>query len=297
MKDKKILILGANGMIGHKVYQVLSKYYKNIWVLQRKRINSNEKLFFQDKSKIIQDLDLSNFNKLEECLYSIMPDIIINAAGITIRRSEDEKIFKSILLNSALPNFLNTWVIKNSRRLIHFSTDCVFSGKDGSYDENSELDAQDTYGKTKGLGEIISENSLTLRCSMIGRELENRTELLEWFLSNKNDEVKGYSNVIYSGITTLQMAYYVKDIIDKFPELTGLFNIASNPISKHDLLILLNKHFNNHSLILKDQSYISKKTLNAKKFYTVTQFNLPDWEEMIIELKKDSDKNFKYYNN
>jgi dTDP-4-dehydrorhamnose reductase len=192
---------------------------------------------------------------------------------------------------------LNKWVEKNNKRLLHFSTDCVFSGKDGSYDENSNLDAQDVYGKTKGLGEVISNNSLTLRGSMIGRELENKTELLEWFLSKKNDEVKGYSNVIYSGITTLQMAYFINEIIVNFPNLTGLFNVASKPITKYDLLILLNKHFNNQSIIIKDETYISKKNLVAQKFYNTTNFSIPEWEDMIIELKKDSDINYKHYNN
>jgi len=297
MKDKKILILGANGMIGHKVYQVLSKYHTDVWAHQRKLINSNDKIFFKNKSKVVQGLDLSNFNKLEECLNSLMPDIIINAAGITIRRGVNESLFKSIILNSALPHFLNTWVEKNNRRLIHFSTDCVFSGNEGSYEENTDLDAQDVYGKTKGLGEVISKHTITLRGSMIGRELNNRTELLEWFLSKKNVEVKGYSNVIYSGITTLQMAHFVNKIILNFPNLAGLFNVASKPITKFDLLILLNKHFDNNSKIIKDETYISKKNLVANKFYNTTNFRIPDWEDMIIELKNDTDNNYKYYNN
>ena len=297
MKEKKILILGANGMIGHKVYQVLSKFHNDVWVHFRTSNNLDDKSLFQDKNKTIEGLDLSNFNELQDYLNSLMPDFIINAAGITIRRGVNESFYKSILINSALPHFLNIWVEKNNKRLIHFSTDCVFSGKDGSYDENSNLDAQDVYGKTKGLGEVISHNSLTLRGSMIGRELENKTELLEWFLSKKHDEVKGYSNVIYSGITTLQMAYFINEIIVKFPNMTGLFNIASKPITKYDLLILLNKHFNNQSMIINDETYISKKNLLAHKFYNTTNFLIPEWEDMIIELKKDSDTNYKHYNN
>ena len=297
MKEKKILILGANGMIGHKVYQVLSKYNNDVWVHFRNLVNLDDKSLFHDKSKIIDGLDLSNFKELEVCLNSLMPDIIINAAGITIRRGVNESLFKSILLNSVLPNFLNIWVVKNNKRLLHFSTDCVFSGKDGSYDENSNLDAQDVYGKTKGLGEVISNNSLTIRGSMIGRELENKTELLEWFLSKKKDIVNGYTNVIYSGITTLQMAYFINEIIFKFPNMNGLFNVASKPITKYDLLILLNKHFNNQSIIIKDETYISKKNLLAQKFYNTTNFCIPEWEDMIIELKKDSDTNYKHYNN
>jgi dTDP-4-dehydrorhamnose reductase len=296
MKDKKILILGANGMIGHKVFQILSKHHREVWVHQREFINPNDKIIFNN-NKMIQGLDLSNFNKLEECLNLLMPDVIINAAGITIRRGINVSILKSVLLNSALPHFLNTWVEEKKSRLIHFSTDCVFSGKDGSYDENTPIDAHDIYGKTKGLGEVISKNTLTLRGSMIGRELNNRTELLEWFLSNKYKQVKGYSNVIYSGVTTLQMAYFINDIILNFPDLTGLFNVASKPITKYDLLVLLNKHFKNESKILKDETYVSKKNLNAQKFYSKTNYNIPDWEDMIIDLKHDSDKNCKYYNN
>jgi dTDP-4-dehydrorhamnose reductase len=140
-------------------------------------------------------------------------------------------------------------------------------------------------------------NSLTLRASMIGRELEYKTELLEWFLSKKYDEVKGYSNVIYSGITTLQMAFFINEIIVKFPNLTGLFNVASKPITKYDLLILLNKHFNNSSIIIKDETYISKKNLVSNYFYNTTNLIIPEWEDMIIDLKKDSDTNYKHYNN
>jgi dTDP-4-dehydrorhamnose reductase len=132
---------------------------------------------------------------------------------------------------------------------------------------------------------------------MIGRELEYKTELLEWFLSKKYDEVKGYSNVIYSGITTLQMAFFINEIIVKFPNLTGLFNVASKPITKYDLLILLNKHFNNSSIIIKDETYISKKNLVSNYFYNTTNLIIPEWEDMIIDLKKDSDTNYKHYNN
>jgi dTDP-4-dehydrorhamnose reductase len=297
MEERKILILGANGMIGHKVYQVLTKHHNNVWGHFRNYICLNDDFPIQDAGKIIEGLDLTNFTKLEASLNSLMPDVIINSAGITIRRGINESYFKSILLNSALPHFLNKWVENNNKRLIHFSTDCVFSGKDGSYAESSPLDAHDLYGKTKGLGEVISTNTLTIRGSMIGRELNNRTELLEWFLSNKNKDVKGYSNVIYSGVTTLQMAYFINDIILNFPNLTGLFNVASKPITKYDLLILLNKHFKNESKILKDETYVSNKNLNAQKFYIATKFSIPDWEDMIIELKKDSDNNYKYYNN
>ena len=123
-------------------------------------------------------------------------DIIINAIGLTIRRNVYEIHSKSILINSVLPHVLNEWVISNDKRLIHFSTNCVFSGKDGFYNEESFVDSNDFYGRSKALGEIISSNTLTLRSSMIGRELENKTELLEWFLSNKNGKYSNLSEIL-----------------------------------------------------------------------------------------------------
>ena len=294
----KILILGGNGMIGHKIYQVLKNYFNETWVSLRSNKSHYEKYDFFDFNKIIFDIDLTNFENLTNHLNILNPDIIINAAGITIRRGVNNELSKTIRLNSVLPHFLQEWCTASKcKRIIHLSTDCVFSGEFGNYSESSFPDAKDMYGRSKALGELNGHSSLTLRSSMIGREIDNNTELLEWFLKNNNKEINGYSNALYSGITTLQMALFIKDIILFFPTLSGIINIASNPISKYDLLILLNKHFKNDSRILKDQTYISKKNLNAQKFYSKTNFHIPDWEDMIKDLKEDSDNNYKYYNN
>lgn len=293
----KILILGGNGMIGHKVYQVLREVYEDTWVLLRQSLeNINGRELF-DPKKVIGGFDLIDLSKLASTLDLINPDVIINAAGITIRRGVDSSVSKSIIVNSALPHFIEEWINKyEGKRVIHFSTDCVFSGSSGSYTEESIPDARDVYGKTKALGEIFGSKSLTLRGSMIGREMDNKTELLEWFLKNKNNVVKGYSGVIYAGITTLQMAFFVKQIISGFPNLSGLYNVASIPISKYDLLNLFNKHFENNSTIIDESDYKSKKDLIANKFYKETGFEIPKWEDLIIDLKKDSDKYCKYYN-
>ena len=294
----KILILGGNGMIGHKIYQVLKNYFNETWASFRYNKSQYEKFDFYDFNKILFNIDLTNFEKLTNHLNILNPDIIINAAGITIRRGVNDEISKTIRLNSVLPHFLEEWSnASKGKRIIQLSTDCVFSGESGNYSESSFTDAKDIYGRTKALGELNGPSSITLRSSMIGREIDNNTELLEWFLKNNHKEIKGYSNALYSGITTLQMALFIKDIILFFPTLNGIINIASNPISKYDLLILLNKHFKNESKILKDETYVSKKNLNAQKFYSKTKFQIPDWEDMIKDLKKDSDNNYKYYNN
>ena len=283
-------------MIGHKVYQVLSDVHQDTWVLLRQSLGTvkNSELF--NSQKVISEHDLTDLAKLGDTLDNLNPDLIINAVGITIRRGVENSISRSVVVNSALPHFIEEWVDRNDgKRVIHFSTDCVFSGGSGSYTEESVPDANDVYGKTKALGEISGPKSLTLRGSMIGREIENKTELLEWFLKNKSNVVKGFSEVIYSGITTLQMALFVKQIIAQFPNLSGIYNVASIPISKYDLLNLFNEHFKNGSTIIQEKGYKSKKDLIANKFYSETGFKVPEWKDLVIDLQRDSEKYCKYY--
>lgn len=291
----RILILGGNGMIGHKMYQILSKKHVDTWVIFKKRLNEVASYELFNKDKIIDNFDLTNLNILHNILDNLNPDVIINAAGITIRRGISDNIFNSILINSALPHFLDNWASIMNKRLIHFSTDCVFSGKKGFYSESSITDAEDTYGRTKALGEVISKNSLTLRSSMIGRELENKTELLEWFLNQNEDSIKGYNNVIYSGITTYRMANYVLKILCDFPTMHGIYNVSSVKITKYELISLFNSIFKKKASIVLDTSYISNKELDSTKFYNATGFEKPNWQELAEELWIDSESNFKYY--
>lgn len=292
----RILILGGNGMIGHKIYQILKDTYVDTWVLLRQNLND---LVYKDlfnPDKVIDNVELSELDKLTKYLEKLDPDIIINAAGITLRRGIETVLSKSILINSVLPHFLEEWIIgKNSKRVIHFSTDCVFSGTEGAYTETSNTDARDYYGRTKTLGEITNLQSLTLRGSMIGRELCNYTELLEWFLSQKGKSVSGFSNVLYSGITTVRMAEFVKIIIRDFPYMSGLYNVSSIPISKYDLINLFKEAFEVDVKILKDEAHTSRKDLISDKFYRATGLALPKWDELIVELKIDSKMHSKYY--
>jgi dTDP-4-dehydrorhamnose reductase len=298
MVKQRILILGANGMIGHKMYQVLSHKFSDVWALSRKNIDFEPYGSLFVSSKYVKCNDLSNFEDVLSILDSINPDVIINAVGVTIRRGINDLLSYSIRVNSALPHFLGEWVNrKKSKRLIHFSTDCVFSGKSGSYLESTIPDAFDYYGKTKGLGEIITSQCLTLRGSMIGRELEYHTELLEWFLSQKGKTIKGFSNALYSGISTIQMAEYVSKIISDFPEMSGLYNVSSIPISKFNLLQLFKKEFQIDVEIVNDTNYISKKDLISERFYQDLGISIPSWNELVITLKEDSILNKAIYKN
>jgi len=280
----KILILGADGMIGHKMAQVLSVQNHKIVIsirekkdLTLKSIPLKTKVFFND---------FLNDNILD-FLEKVNPDVIINAIGVTIRRGYTKNISDTIYLNSFFPHQLSNWAVAFKKRLIHFSTDCVFSGSEGSYLEDTTPDALDYYGKTKGLGEVNSKSSLTIRSSMIGPELFNKTELFEWIINNKEKEINGFSRVMYSGVTTVYMAKLVADLIDNHKNLIGIYNVASKPISKFELLHLINDNFDLGLIINDDKTVISNKTLDPSKIDNELGIKSPSWDELIIELKKD----------
>ena len=257
----KILILGADGMIGHIMAQSLSHFdlYLN------SRSNSNYlKEYFQNSS--LSNFDFLNQN-IEDLLEKTSPNYIINAVGITIRRGASDN-YQTNFLNSQLPKKIDFWCKENKKKQIHFSTDCVFSGDKGNYNDLDLPDAKDDYGKSKGEGEINSNSTLTIRASMIGREIYNKTELLEWVISNKNKKIKGFDNVIYSGVTTLWMSTIVNEIIKNYPDLYGIYNISSPPISKYDLIAKINIYFKLNIEIEREPSYYSNKSLNSDKFFS-----------------------------
>lgn len=280
----KILILGGDGMIGHKMVQVLSDFNHEIIISIREQRELTKQCFSSQVKVLFNDFLKENvFTFLDK----VNPDVIINAIGITIRRCVNDDVSNAIYINSYFPYQLANWVGIHNKRLIHFSTDCVFSGYEGSYSEDATPNALDYYGKTKGLGEVFSKNTLTLRSSMIGPELFNKTELFEWVINNKKKEINGFSRVMYSGVTTVYMSRLVADLIENHKDLSGIYNIASDPISKFELLHLINDNFDLGLFINKDQNTISNKTLNASKIEDELGIKSPSWNELIIELKKD----------
>ena len=270
-------------MIGHQVLIGLLK--ENFLIHAHFKKKKSKQDFLKSKNTIFHFLEISEDN-IEEFLVDINPDIIINTAGVTTRREKESTINQIKFTNSLLPNILSNWSEKNGCRLIHFSTDCVFSGEKGNYKDDDKPDALDTYGKTKSLGEVRGTNTLTLRSSMIGFELYNKTELLEWVLSNQNKSINGFSNVIYSGITTSLMSKIVNKIVNDFPDLSGIYNVSSAPISKYSLLKKINAIFGLNIKIKSIESKASNKSLEYSNFFMITGIEIPDWDSMLKELKK-----------
>ncbi len=189
-------------------------------------------------------------------------------------------------LNAILPYELAEWGAAHGARLISFSTDCVFDGKLGKYTEESPTSASDVYGKTKAHGEIDGmDNVLTLRSSFIGRELNYRSELLEWFLA-QTGIVKGFRNAIYSGFTTIELCRIVEKILLDQPGTSGLYNISSEPINKYDLLVLIKKKMNLAVEVIPDETFCCDRSLDSSKFRREFNYSPPSWQVMIEELAR-----------
>jgi dTDP-4-dehydrorhamnose reductase len=190
-------------------------------------------------------------------------------------------------LNALLPHQLAFVAQKAGARLVHFSTDCVFSGKKGNYVETDFPDAEDLYGRTKLLGETHYPHTLTLRTSMIGRELSRKTSLVEWFVAQRGP-VQGYRRAIYTGFTTLEIARLVEQLITEHPEANGLWHVSSEPISKFDLLGLVRKHFGLDTEIVPDDTFVCDRSLRSDRFRSAFGYTPPTWDKMIQELAQDN---------
>ena len=213
--------------------------------------------------------------------------MVINAVGIIKQLPSSKDIKQSLLINSIFPHNLAELTRKYELRLITVSTDCVFSGKKGNYNEEDIPDATDVYGKSKNLGEVVSENCLTLRTSIIGREIFTRNSLVEWFLSNNDKTVKGYKNAVFSGFPTIILADIFADLILNHEKLQGLYHLSSEPINKFDLLSLLKGAFGVEVEIEPFQDFYIDRSLDSSKFRQSTGFLPLKWTEMIQIMAED----------
>jgi len=288
----KLLILGGSGMVGHRLAKKLSNQYE-IFSLLRKRPDLDSNQFFEKvlpKNQCIFIDDINEYENLNNTVKKISPDIIINCIGVIKQRDKVENVLNMKRINSLLPHILNEICNKNKIKLIHLSTDCVFSGTKGNYQESDNPDPIDEYGESKLLGEIKKGNALTIRTSFIGPELFNKKSLFEWVKSQKNGEIDGFTNAIYSGLTTLAFSKIIENIIDKHQDLNGIWHISSDPISKFDLIEMINQKFNLKIKINRNSSFRCDRSLNSSKFQEETKIQIPSWKVMIDNLYKDMNR-------
>ena len=279
----KIVVLGISGLIGSHIFKEFSKNFNTIGTL-RKSIGNYKGVSLFKNDNVIDNVDVLNFENLSNILTKAKPYYIINCVGIT-KRKINNNISKVIEVNSVFPHKLADWAIKNNSRLIHFSTDCVYNGFEGNYNEKSPTNALDIYGKTKALGEIDYKNCLTIRSSFIGTELFDKTELLEWVLSNKGKKIKGFKKTMYSGVSTLFLTKFIMRIVSERIQINGLYNLAPKiPISKYDLICLIKKEFNLNLEIEPENETIHNPTLDGSKLRSIVDIQIPSWDIMLKNL-------------
>lgn len=280
----RVLILGATGMLGHTLIEVFKKL-PSLELFGTIRTDIND-----EHVKILSSKQLfSNFDISEDITVKVLnkfhPDVVINCIGLVKQLAESKSSEKSVLVNSLFPHQLARNCEQVGSRLIHFSTDCVFSGTKGSYLESDVADARDLYGLSKLLGEVAHPNCLTIRTSIIGHELRTKHGLVEWFLSQSNS-VNGFSNAYFSGLTTCEVGNVLSNFILLQPTLSGVFHLSSSSISKFKLLQLINEIYNKKIVINSDSSLKIDRSLNSKKLKDAIGYIPPSWECMIAEMHK-----------
>lgn len=276
-------------MLGHKMFQILRARYKGVLCTTRDGVKQKplKGVTFLQGADVISGLDVIRWEELRELLGRVQPRFTVNCVGIIKQRAEAVCPIPSILINSLLPHRLSELAARWDGRVIHFSTDCVFNGRKGAYSEQDPSDAEDLYGRTKFLGETAAPNALTLRTSIIGRELVRHRSLLDWFLSQNGQRVRGFRKAIYSGVTTNHLAETVAEIIEKKPELSGLYQVASEPISKFDLLRLLRDAYRLNVEIEPDDTEVCDRSMLGARFVEATGIVCPPWPELADRLAAD----------
>jgi dTDP-4-dehydrorhamnose reductase len=272
-------------MLGHKLYQELGQRF-DVYGTVRGEASELDVYKFYDPDKIIGGVLAEDVESVRRALGFAEPEVVINAIGL-VKQLVGLDTQPMEVVNSVFPKTLAALTAQQGSKLFVISTDCVFSGKRGNYTESDIPDASDPYGVSKLSGEVIGTNVLTLRTSIVGRELRTQHGLVEWFLSQRGKEVKGYVNAIFSGVTTIAFARIIETIIVEKPDLQGLWHVSSSPISKYDLLSEINRIYAADVDIVHSSELDIDRSLNSTRFRRETGLIPIAWPEMISEMAAD----------
>ena len=283
----RLLILGGSGMLGHQLWRGFHAQH-DTWVTLRRPVADFAVHNLFDEAKAIQLDDITDDTALERALGQAKPEAVINCVGLIKQRDEASDEALTLRVNAEFPHRLAKRCGEAGARLIHFSTDCIFAGTKGNYTESDPSDAADLYGQSKHQGEVADAHSVTLRTSVIGHELGTNLALLDWFLSQRGQAISGFTKAIYSGFTTLEMARIVDRILTQHPALSGVWHVASEPISKFALLQLCREKLGWEGVIEPNDEFVCDRSLNADRFNQATGYTPPSWEAMISELAQQS---------
>lgn len=283
----KILILGVTGMLGNAVFRVFgADKTHEVWGTLRNRTALH---YFPDNShaRLLAGVDVLDTDTLVTVLTKLRPEVVINCVGLIKQLADAKDPLTALPINAMLPHRLARLCALLGSRLIHVSTDCVFSGRKGEYLESDESDAEDLYGKSKYIGELHDQpNAITLRTSIIGHELGSSHALVDWFLAQQGS-VKGFGKAIFSGLPTMELARVMKDFVVPHCELNGLYHVAAEPIAKLDLLRLVAAQYGKKIEIVQDDALVIDRSLNGSRFSTATGYVPPTWPTLIQKMHEE----------
>lgn len=278
---KKVLILGVTGMVGHTLFRVLSSH-EDLDVYATARTSGGINRWFPPEllKNIREDVDVDNFDTVTRAFSSIEPEIVINCIGIIKQAPMANDPLPAITINSLFPHRLSMACRSAGARLIQMSTDCVFDGRRGGYTENDVPNAVDLYGRSKLLGEVGGAHCLTIRKSLIGHELRGKLGLIEWFFAQEG-MINGFTRAIFTGLPTIELVRIVIEHVIPNENLKGLYHVASNPISKYELLRLVAERYGKKIKIIPYDNFQEDRSLDSFAFREATGYNPPSWPELV----------------
>jgi dTDP-4-dehydrorhamnose reductase len=274
------MVLGVSGMLGNAAYRVLSAN-PELSVYGTARSEGSRKFFSEALAeKIILGVDVESQDSLIKAFGAIRPDVVINCVGLVKQLADANDPLQAVPINTLLPHRLAALCKATGARLVHISTDCVFSGEKGGYRESDFPDAYDLYGRSKLLGEVDYPHAITLRTSIIGRELSGHRSLVGWFLAQQGT-VQGFTGAIFSGLPTMELARVINEYVLPRPDLHGLYHVATQPINKYDLLKLVAKTYGKDTEIVPSDRLTIDRSLNADRFREATGYVAPEWSVLV----------------
>jgi len=282
----KILILGGDGMLGHQLVRAWTGRH-DVTVTLRQPLKAYDRFGLFTSENAVDGVDATDCERVAGVMASRRPEVVINCVGIVKQRSEAKAAIPSIEINALLPHRLREVCQASGARFVHISTDCVFSGRTGNYQESDTPDPVDLYGRSKLLGEVEHAPGLTVRTSIIGLELSRFTGLIEWFLAQRG-MIHGFRRAIYTGLTTRELARAIDHVLVNDPELHGVWQVASAPINKYDLLMRLTQRLGRRDIeIAPNDEFACDRSLRGDRFTAATGYTAPSWDAMLDELAED----------
>jgi len=282
----RILVIGGNGMLGHALLRHWRSRH-DVKVTLRRGPDAYEDMGLFSSENAVYGVDVGRMELVVDAIGSFRPEVVVNAVGIIKQRDASADAVASIYTNALFPHLLAGACADQGARVIHLSTDCVFSGSAGSNRESDHPDTESLYGRSKLLGELDYPNAVTLRTSIIGLELSAKASLIEWYLSQR-EPVNGFSRAIYSGFPTAEMARIIELVALSHPTLRGVYHVASAPISKYDLLRRFSAMLDGlAAAVERDDSFACDRSLDGSRFAAATGYAAPSWDDMLRELANE----------